>query len=721
MPVFDTNRIFNGSPEKVLAREFNNLKTDYSKMNALKYKMLYENADLSFILENSRLIFAEPMYGCNFYKNIIENVTLPFTALEYEREKLDSYIQENVSKMAPEQKEMYESLLNMIDNKFFEKKNSINLYSAMVESDNTSELYNALYEYNKDSEHVDASEMFEFFESEDVDIMNAMNAAIGIPEAHSGLYKYLTSCYVENCKTEDDYKLNAYSHNVLSRMMKDKYFSEKVNHLGNVNLRHLILGIAGVKDTELMESAITEVEKEFVSNYSSSNNSVNQMFNDIFNAEYYESVNNEEKLNNLKIEKAIVDVNLGFAILDSYVKESSDMDNSIIEQLCVESTEIEAIPQEIDKQIEMLEAFSNKLSGEINDSILVCEKYFTNNGSANAIISKDIGFAANDDPSDKDNAKKDKKVYTPKRHIETSDEEDDDDEDDVYDDENEPEADNALDDTEEKKKTISREEAKKRRDDKYSKMEINDKDFDFNSVSSEVLNDMNHMFESENKSSDSEEKSSDDDGEDDPSDVTLDNTAANNKPEKKGLFAKKPKYAKVDKPEKRPFFQRIQNKALDANVKFKKTVAQGRRTTQDIRNAGKAISKIPMNIVNAVKGTIDRWDEMDDNRRKEYILQPGFRKKYFKALKLALAHYVAFAVNPLLNVVLFMSQHLSAKKDIRIRNEFLRELNAEVKVIDEKIQDAKENGDRKAKYQLMRYKEKIEAEITRIGANSKYI
>lgn len=721
MPVFDTNRIFNGSPEKVLSREFNNLKTDYSKMNALKYKMLYENADLSFILENSRLIFAEPMYGCNFYKNIIENVTLPFTTLEHEKEKLDGYIQENVSKMAPEQKEMYESLLNTIDNKFFEKKNSINLYSAMVESDNTSELYNALYEYNKDPEHIDASGMFEFFESEDVDIMNAMNAAISIPEAHSSLYKYLTSCYVEDCKTEDDYKLNAYSHNVLSRMMKDKYFSEKVNHLGNVNLRHLILGIAGVKDTELMESAITEVEKKFVSNYSSSNNSVNQMFNDIFNAEYYESVNSEEKLNNLKIEKAIVDVNLGFAILDSYVKESSDMDNSIIEQLCVESTEIEAIPQEIDKQIEMLEAFSNKLNGEINDSILVCEKYFTNNGSANAIISKDIGFAANDDPSDKDNVKKDKKVYTPKRHIETSDEEDDDDEDDVYDDENEPEADNALDDTEEKKKTISREEAKKRRDDKYSKMEINDKDFDFNSVSSEVINDMNHMFESENKSSDSEEKSSDDDGEDDPSDVTLDNTVANNKPEKKGLFTRKPKYAKVDKPEKRPFFQRIQNKALDADVKFKKTVAQGKRTTQDMRNAGKAISKIPMNIVNAVKGTIDRWDEMDDNRRKEYILQPGFRKKYFKALKLALAHYVAFAINPLLNVVLFMSQHVSAKKDIRIRNEFLRELNAEVKVIDEKIQDAKENGDRKAKYQLMRYKEKIEAEITRIGANSKYI
>lgn len=165
----------------------------------------------------------------------------------------------------------------------------------------------------------------------------------------------------------------------------------------------------------------------------------------------------------------------------------------------------------------------------------------------------------------------------------------------------------------------------------------------------------------------------------------------------------------------------MQNKALDTNVQFKKTVAKGRRTAQDARNAGKAVAKVPMNVTDSIKRTVDKWDELDDNRRKEYIIQPGYRKKYFKALQLAIMHGVAWSINPLLNIVLAISHKLSAHKDERIKNELVRELKAEIKVTEEKIEDAKANGDNQQKYKLIRIKEKLDAELVRVGANAKFI
>ena len=66
-----------------------NLKKDYNKMNVLKYKSLYENESLSFILDNSRYIFSEPMKGLEFYERVINNSCIPFNRMEDEYHKLD--------------------------------------------------------------------------------------------------------------------------------------------------------------------------------------------------------------------------------------------------------------------------------------------------------------------------------------------------------------------------------------------------------------------------------------------------------------------------------------------------------------------------------------------------------------------------------------------------------------------------------------------------------
>ena len=57
----------------------------------------------------------------------------------------------------------------------------------------------------------------------------------------------------------------------------------------------------------------------------------------------------------------------------------------------------------------------------------------------------------------------------------------------------------------------------------------------------------------------------------------------------------------------------------------------------------------------------------------------------------------------------------------RLRNELTKELETEIQVTEEKIQDANANGDQKEKYQLIRIKNKLEAEKVRVNANSKYI
>ena len=181
------------------------------------------------------------------------------------------------------------------------------------------------------------------------------------------------------------------------------------------------------------------------------------------------------------------------------------------------------------------------------------------------------------------------------------------------------------------------------------------------------------------------------------------------------------KHDDIAKPEKRNIFQRVQNKALDANVQFKKKVAEAKRKSVDAKNAGKAVSKIPENVTSSIKSQINEWDTMDDNKRKEYILKPGVRKKYFRALKLCIYHGALFAINPVLNIVLFIATKLGHSKDERIRNEVLTELESEIKVTEEKIEDARRREDDKQKYQLMRIRDKLQAEVVRVSSNSKVI
>nr|DAJ74659.1 MAG TPA: hypothetical protein [Caudoviricetes sp.] len=165
----------------------------------------------------------------------------------------------------------------------------------------------------------------------------------------------------------------------------------------------------------------------------------------------------------------------------------------------------------------------------------------------------------------------------------------------------------------------------------------------------------------------------------------------------------------------------IQYKAMDAEAKQMALFGKVARTGQDVVNAGKAVMALPMNVVKEIKKVSDDLDKADDNRRKAFMTDPGFRKKSFHNLKMAIMYGTAVQINLALLPILLIIRHFSKDKDIRVRNELIREIETEIKVCEEKITDASSAGDNKEKYRLIRIKEKLLAELARVKSNSKYV
>lgn len=663
----DKNRVLNESPKKVLIREYNNLINDYTKRNAFSYKLLYENASLSFILENSQYIFTEPMKGCDFYKNVIEKSTIPFHLMEMECDKVSDYIEEKLDNMSDFQKNLYINLKESVDTKYENMKNSIHLYtSIMKDVDSVVPYYDVLYEYTKDpkKEFIDELDTF-FIEFDSINLMDSINIFSSVPELYTNLLGYIEKSYIGDPFDPDDYELNNYTINVIKRMMKDSYIKEKVSSISNMNLRHTIMGLSGINDVDSIIELTTETTDDIsLSEYTEASNVINDIYEDIALQPILEEENDEEKVIRLICEKSVVDMDLAFALVDSYYDDICD--NSIIEKALADSNI--SVPTNAIEQTKLLQEMSDNLKNEI---LLICEKYFTPEGSPSSIVARSTGAPGTDErmTKQKDNKENSNDNYTP---YQLSDELDDDKND------NKEKSDAEGTKKSEKLDDDKRSKKKDAKMNKYADMSIDEIDFD-ESTFEDMLN-IDYFKEDE----------------DDP-------------------------IPELSPPQKRNIFQRIQNKAIDTNVKFKKKVANAKRKRVDARNAAKASASIPKSVTSSIKRTVDDWDEMDDNRRKEYMIKPGFRKKYFRALKLCIVHYGAFAINPVLNIVLLICQRAGKSKDKRIKNELIRELRAEIDVTNEKIEDAKSNGDNKQKYQLMRINEKLKAEVVRLEANSKYV
>ena len=817
MPNFDKNRIFNESPSKVIHREYEALKKDFTKLNAIKYKSFYESLSLSDIIGNSRYIFSEPYRGMEFYKTLMENAVLPIQAMQNECEKVSQYIQENADKMSDIQKSEYQALLEGLNQKAKSRKFSASLYESTMENpDAIWAVYDDLYEYTRSNGEHNPIRVMELFEDTDMNLIDVMNIALHTPELHATAYTYLEQCFVESPETPEDYHINAYVTNVLSRMMKDAYISEAVDALPNMNLRFMIQGMSGVTGNDMIDNIVTEKVSAYQSFHASADSLVNSFFEDEY-SEAMESVNDEVKMNRLNCRLAVMETASAFLALDAMHGDSGMID-PIVEQLCIESSTIEKIPQDYMGQLTVLTECVNALRNELD---VLEEKYFTSDGEPNAVIARSIG--ANHHTRDEFHYTPKKPPLKPEPEAKDDGEDGDDEDDEAY------------------QRKLA--EKKRKATERYANMEIDDREFrsltesvlgdkflkNFKGKTEKVIVERDLKFNNSpnfkalyehwdfavitnqkqytetalkiaktvygeihkiprftlvtGKAFNSEYNLTKHRYGDDVVILTLpinmfsrdklvyfkkllharyftdvvDNDVRREMAAVKGYTP--PKYVSMKnintakkfiasngkdvvkesvshtiphelyeaenadniRPTKKPFMQRVQHKAQDLNVKAKLAMAKGKANMQDAKGALKAIARIPGNITSSIKGVINSWEEADDNKRKEYILKPGYRKKYLRALGMAVQHGVAFMINPLLNIVLAISQAISRHKDIRIRNEFARELKAEIEVVNAKIEDAANDPDKNVRYKLIRIREKLNAELARVSTNAKYI
>ena len=74
-------------------------------------------------------------------------------------------------------------------------------------------------------------------------------------------------------------------------------------------------------------------------------------------------------------------------------------------------------------------------------------------------------------------------------------------------------------------------------------------------------------------------------------------------------FDKKRERVPSNKPklQKQSMTRKIQNKAIDMDVKMQKKAGKAKQGFTELKNAAKSVLRIPGNIVNALKGLINEW------------------------------------------------------------------------------------------------------------------
>lgn len=596
--VVDYDKILTKNPAKHLRVSYEKMKSNYNESAATEYKALYENMPLSFLLENSRYIFAEPRLGYQFYlENVLNNQNAIMIA-EYatERNKVEDFIQEFGNSMGSVQKKMYDDLYELLN----ERVNSVHNINTILEhafskDENAKEEYKTITEsvYSQDADKI----IHAFENAHNKDVYYSL-----LPFASSSIdpSKFLNESVIDedtNRANMDAWKTYVESIVIISKLFQDKVYVEAVNRLpfygkmflngfATESLSKQLDELTVVHVVESADDIDTFNKKSFNCFYSTPQNAVNRIFQDdeIYQ---YEKAENEE----FKQERAMMDEIAKDVLLEYVTSEYYNSDNT-------------------DALIKGYNYFNDDISLE----------------SAFMILSEDASGNPN--------------------------------------------------------KVVAAHSTSMRETEKPKKSS----------------NDRNTNIDNDDDEDGNDEEEDDD---------------SNKSTPQQNYQPKAPKPKNVA--------NAVQFKAMDAEAKQMKRLSNVRKVAGDVKNAAKAVAALPTNVLNSIKDVAKQWDEADEDRRKKYMIEPGFRKRSLKNLKLAILYGGAAQANLALVPVVAIIRHYSKDKDRRIRNELAHELDTEIKVTEEKISDASANGDQQQKYKLMRIKASLEREALRVKTNSKYV
>ena len=597
MSFVNKEKILNANPLKRLLIGYEKLKENFTEEAAYSYMSLYKDQSLSFLLENSELIFKEPYYGYDFYKTLMEgeNVEYPlFHQYDIEKGKVQNYLDQNKGKMSVKQEGMYEDLLSCLkdqEEKFKNCKTVCGYLQGEYPQLNTDipELCDDLYDYNKCCTRGERDIVSRKIKDKICNIPNSaynlyapfVNRATHDPSliARSDMEEIKDASVFRGENYKSEFESYIESVFLVSKLFDDAVYEESVREVPNVTIRSIFTGYHKESAREQINNIVTEHVSQMETFYASPKASVNKIFNDVLDDAIYEEEFREAKEYCLGLQKIAYD-KLSDIILYEYL-DTTDLESPVSSySFFSENTTVEEAMQMIIEKV-----------NEINEEL--------------SYISE--------------------------------------------------EEDNDLD----------------------KELEKYEKEFD--------------------------EKNKDDDKNIDKSD------------------AEKYEPKKVDAPKPKNLSNKIQFKAQDAEVKQMKKMGEKELKGQERKNALKAVAQLPKNIIDNIKKQIHKVDEKDDERRIKYMTEPGFRKKAFRNLKLAIMYGSAAQIKLAFVPITALTRHFSKEKDRRIRNELLNKLETEIKICDEKINDANSEGDKNEKYQLMRIKAKLERERLRVRTNSRYI
>jgi hypothetical protein len=158
--------------------------------------------------------------------------------------------------------------------------------------------------------------------------------------------------------------------------------------------------------------------------------------------------------------------------------------------------------------------------------------------------------------------------------------------------------------------------------------------------------------------------------------------------------------------------RKIALKAEDAS----KAIAHGARNVgNSMKHVGVVTKRIPEHIDNLVNTTLDKIKKMDGEERRKRIIEGGLKLKLYKIIRNGILLGGAAAIHPAIAAIGFVaSVAIDKNLDHKQRQQILHELENELIIVNEKIEDSRGDENKQKKYELMRIKNKLEDEITKI-------
>lgn len=180
---------------------------------------------------------------------------------------------------------------------------------------------------------------------------------------------------------------------------------------------------------------------------------------------------------------------------------------------------------------------------------------------------------------------------------------------------------------------------------------------------------------------------------------------------------------------------RAANRVADGGRKVSNKIVD---TSKDVKRTQTAINKSFEPLVNMFNNTINKIKEADKKDRTEQIITGQYKFKLTRIIRkgiLAIAgagvgvgvakvggkvvvggvKALASVVNPVLVAIgILAAIGIDKKINAKHRKAVLSDLEAELRIVTEKIEDAKSDGDKEAKYELMRIQNKLKKDIDRI-------